>query len=707
MVSNPSWIFEQLPPGTGDVDTLNSEFFPSGGGRDVCRNLVRECTQNAIDEALTTLTETGAAYQTGVRVNHGTFGLGTVQSVKPDNDDFILTIRFDGEAEPRHLLQKDAENGSNLRPVTSDRKVFLKYQFGNRDGRALTPTPAKKYMDGLEAHFKASVDADINAKPAVRNELKSLIDNIDSLPYLLIEDFNTNGLIGDVTRVIEPSTSGENFYWFFRNEGKSGKKAFEAGSRGVGKQTLHEASEFKSFIAYSIRNTDKKAFVMGKTVLTSHNFDDTRYPPRGFYAKRRDDGLQLPIEDQAVIESYVTDFQSERTDQSGLSVAVLSPDASITSEEVMRSSVYSFFFPILRGELAVATNDNGEKTDLDRDSLVRIATETAEDPEGLQLLEIIELARFYDQISPTDISVVKKGDDEPYPNDSWTSPFDDDETANLRERFARGDSMVIRVPVRISQLSEQATKVYERANSYFDVILKKSDGNVQNRVCYIRDYLRIPNRGTRTVPAHVLLIANDGPLSRLLRNSEGPSHNSWNAQIGRKLTQNYRTAPALVRFVNTSVQGLVRYLSAGVEETDQDAFKEFFSTSSKERGPRQRKTSVPKPLPTPEPREATIQRVDGGFKVSHPQRKKLLCPIRIEFAYDSTGAALRDYNTLDFTIDGDLFIDTIDADRKESGHNFVVINPRTKGYEVTLTGFDPGRDLLVSVINHEEAETDE
>jgi hypothetical protein len=105
MVSNPSWIFEQLPPGTGDVDTLNSEFFPSGGGRDVCRNLVRECTQNAIDEALTTLTETGAAYQTGVRVNHGTFGLGTVQSVKPDNDDFILTIRFDGEAEPRHLLQ--------------------------------------------------------------------------------------------------------------------------------------------------------------------------------------------------------------------------------------------------------------------------------------------------------------------------------------------------------------------------------------------------------------------------------------------------------------------------------------------------------------------------------------------------------------------------------------------------------------------------
>ena len=136
MVSNPSWIFEQLPPGTGDVEPLNSEFFPSGTRRDVCQNLVRECTQNAIDEALTTLTETGAEYQNGVRVNHGTFGLGTVQSVKPDNGDFILTIRFDGEDEPRHLLQNSAENGSNLRPVTSDRKVFLKYQFGNRDGRA-------------------------------------------------------------------------------------------------------------------------------------------------------------------------------------------------------------------------------------------------------------------------------------------------------------------------------------------------------------------------------------------------------------------------------------------------------------------------------------------------------------------------------------------------------------------------------------------
>ena len=71
--------------------------------------------------------------------------------------------------------------------------------------------------------------------------LWELLNGGGDVPYLLIEDFNTTGLIGDVEQFTDPSTGGDSddnhFYWFVRNVGRSGKtrpRGWELGCRQVG-----------------------------------------------------------------------------------------------------------------------------------------------------------------------------------------------------------------------------------------------------------------------------------------------------------------------------------------------------------------------------------------------------------------------------------------------------------------------------------------
>ncbi len=74
----------------------------------------------------------------------------------------------------------------------------------------------QRYFNGLLPHLKAAgADFDPYNRP---------------LSYIIIEDFGTKGLTGDPDQTTD--NEDNNFYWFFRNVGRSGKGEDKGGSYG-------------------------------------------------------------------------------------------------------------------------------------------------------------------------------------------------------------------------------------------------------------------------------------------------------------------------------------------------------------------------------------------------------------------------------------------------------------------------------------------
>src|SRR5690606_6808641 len=101
--------------------------------------------------------------------------------------------------------------------------------------------------------------------------------------FLVVEDFGTTGLRGDPTSVEEPPGGTPNdFFYFFRAEGKSGKSGADLGRWGVGKYVFPMASHINTFFALTRRNEDPAGpLLMGQAVLKNHRIGDISYEPDG------------------------------------------------------------------------------------------------------------------------------------------------------------------------------------------------------------------------------------------------------------------------------------------------------------------------------------------------------------------------------------------------------------------------------------------
>ena len=174
-----------------------------------------------------------------------------------------------------------------------------------------------------------------------------------------------------------------NFYWFFRNDGRSGKRAEDAGSWGVGKTVFQELSQVNANFALTVRYDDQQRLLMGKTLLKTHqetrNGHLKRYAAYGYWAGPREpDEPYMPIEDTGVLDRFVSDFEVTRKSESGLSIIVPFPHESVTGDALIRGVLVSYFRPIVTQKLVVVVDDNGNERRLaDADDLRR-AVETIE-----------------------------------------------------------------------------------------------------------------------------------------------------------------------------------------------------------------------------------------------------------------------------------------------------------------------------------------
>lgn len=137
----------------------------------------------------------------------------------------------------------------------------------------------------------------------------------EPLEFMVVEDFGTRGLQGDPRQSedeeIDSTGPRNDFYYFWRNIGRSRKQASELRRWGLGKTVFPAASRINSFFAITTRVDDQRRFMMGQSVLKIHKTGGKRFYPYGYYGQFEGD-FAVPVDDRALIDQFCREFQLAR-----------------------------------------------------------------------------------------------------------------------------------------------------------------------------------------------------------------------------------------------------------------------------------------------------------------------------------------------------------------------------------------------------------
>ena len=234
---------------------------------------------------------------------------------EPTVDAFFAS---DAVSEPGAALIREGIQNS-LDATLDGEQTFVRISMVSGDD-GLSADEVRRYFAGAHQHYRAD-------GCGLRTE--DLPADDDAVSALIFEDFYATGLQGDVTAPFPPRDGSENnFFHFFRAEGRTDKDSSKRGSWGLGKDTFVRASRLNTMLGLTVRRDDGRCLLMGKTVLKSHHLgNDARYQD-GYFGvlAKTPSGFVVPIEDTDAIEEFRAAFNVERrAGESGLSIIVLGP----------------------------------------------------------------------------------------------------------------------------------------------------------------------------------------------------------------------------------------------------------------------------------------------------------------------------------------------------------------------------------------------
>jgi len=263
------------------------------------------------------------------------------------NIDPVLKEFFRSAELTENLVRESIQNSLDARREGQS-GVRVRFAFSSPE-RELSSEESRNYTRGLWPHLQAVSPDDMPEAD-------------ESMKFITIEDFGTKGLRGDPGQYddSQPSVRKNDFFYFWRNYGRSSKHETQLGRWGVGKTVFAESSKASSFFGLTVREDDHKHLLMGQSVLKTHTIDTTRFAPYGFYAQLDNEDFPLPIEENKVLAEFSNKFGLTRTDEPGLSVVIpYYKDSELTKDNLERAVIQHYFYPILTKELVVEIAEVG------------------------------------------------------------------------------------------------------------------------------------------------------------------------------------------------------------------------------------------------------------------------------------------------------------------------------------------------------------
>jgi hypothetical protein len=548
-------------------------------------------------------------------------------------------------------------------------------------------------------------------EPHIEAEHTGLVDppsQSDPLTILLIEDFGTRGLEGNTQQDNDLATgSGKNdFFYFWRNVGRSAKGQDDRGRWGLGKTVFQASSRINSFFGLAVRQSDGQSLLMGQSVLKTHLMNGTKHYPYGWFGRFEGD-FALPVSDEETIKDFSKDFTISRGDAPGLSVVVPFPDESITYRRIAGSVVVHYFFPILAGMLSVEIVGKDRTFVINRGSITEMLKvvefeKTRFKAAGLKGL--FELAGWALSVDERSCIQLNRQNLDKVPE--WGEQlFDGQALDALRARFESGERLAFRVPLPVRQKGAQTHDAFFHIFLERDAVLETAEDH------FVREGITISGvRSLRQKGVRAIVSIGHGPLSALLGDAENPAHTEWQER-SPKFRGKYIRGASCLRFVKNSPRELVRILSAPAQGRDEGLLKDVFfvdiaaGAAGAATGPvKTDKAGAGENEPgataaaNGEGSPLQIVAVKGGFRIGAPRsagtvprffRILAACAIR-------RGDPFARYSTFDFEMNKQPLQVRGKGIRLHSAErNQMVIETTAADFLVEVTGFDIHRDLIV------------
>lgn len=594
------------------------------------------------------------------------------------------------------------ESIQNSMDAVVDNKV-AKVRFSiNSSTDIVDVSVARTYLDGLIPHLDV-----------LGNEFVNMTAEIPPMSYLTVEDFNTHGLRGDpefIDTMPPDDEQSYDFYWFWRNVGRSGKEGSSRGRWGLGKTVFPATSKINAIFALTVRSDDARHMLMGQAITKIHRLNEKRYVPEGFFCDPdKSSNLQMPFENRDLINNFCNTFKLKRDSEPGLSIVIPYPFDRIQPEELVKTVIVHYFYPILKGELIVEVSGPGfEEVELNAETIEIEATKlhwNGSPKEKKHVPPPFDLANWAIYCQRQGRMVVLKS-----PADTKTPfwgehLFVKEQLVQVRNDYNKGERIAVRVPMTVikKDSSEEST--------YFDIFVERDSETVRSNDHFVREGMTISKISTLSGQCGVkgLLVVEDKPLSSLLGDAEGPAHTEWGTGESRP-DKKFKNWKHRIGFVRNGILKLIQLLSPPPEGLDEDWLQDIFSIispeddGSKKRRKRKRHKGTPPPPPPPpppNPKGFSLIQCSDGFKIKCNDRNRVPHRISIQAAYDiPNGSPFRSYSPIDFKFEqkkgrAALQITHKKLSFEKKNGNTLIIVPKTAEFELQITGFDTNRDLIV------------
>jgi hypothetical protein len=525
--------------------------------------------------------------------------------------------------------------------------------------------------------------------------------------YLVCEDFGTRGLEGNVELFENPNAPGEDFFWFWRNIGLSGKTGMDLGRWGLGKTVFRAVSRAGCMFGLTLRRSDHKRLLMGQAVLQIHMQGAKEFQPEGFWCGALNAaGLPLPISDSSELALFASEWRLSRQDQPGTSIVSPFIPAELRADRLMQAVAVHFFTRILRGEMVVEVEgkETGVKR-LDRASIEAVCKEIRWDGSKRSKRHApppIAFARTCLKSSPTAITEILGKSKIPSIIDEGALSK---ETLDvLRRKFAACDQVGLQVNLHLPR------KVGADCVGQVNVFLKRSEEGEKCDAYFVREGMTITKLNSRAGARGIqaLVIVDPGPLAELLGDTEGPAHEDWDTSEERP-DRNWKTWKGRVTFVRKIVDHVVELLTPVTSEPDFDLLSDFFSIEQATGPQRHRQPGGDKKdrpvidMPDFTPKWYHIKERVGGFTVARNVHVPMPegAVLKVAVAYDlPRGDPLRNWNALDFEIggkEGQLTPLGKGMKPRRLAGNRVELRELEPDFSFAVNGFDEHRDLFIRV----------
>jgi hypothetical protein len=668
MADAPEWKFRRMQPGEMNIDPIEAEFFSTEALGSLADALVREAVQNSLDarrpgETLGVRVLFPAAEASLRGARRAAYLEGLAPHLRASRSG-ISAEALPGPEEPLSfvVIEDFGTRGLQGDPAQSEDDDRAEPAAASEDGEGAGPVAASEEGEGAEP-VAGSEDGGCDASATRRND----------------------------------------FFFFWRNIGRSRKQAAELGRWGLGKTVFQAASRINSFFALTVRADDGRRLLLGQSVLRIHRLDGQRFYPYGYFGGFHGD-FALPIDAEVELDRFARDFALARRNAPGLSVVLPYPDADLTPPAVVNSVLRHYFMPILAGELRVEVVRDRKIERLDAETLPRLFTAAAAG-EDASLKRVFELARWsiglpraeHTRLAPPPASAAPRWHDE---------CLDVRALAALRERFDAGRPTAVTVPVWVKPVGGQAVL------ATFDVYLERDDALERSDEHFVRDGITITGvraglpRGMRCI-----VTIRDRALSTLAGDSENPAHTEWQER-SPKFRDRYRHGPSTLRYLRNAPRELARLLTQPAEGRDHALLKQLFSlelpteaeislrTADTDRPGTGETSDADAPATAGKDRLFALQKLRGGFRVKGlADAAGTPNGAAVWVAYETRrGNPFRQYQRLDFDLaKAPIEIEARRATVAACEGNVLVLRPREPDFELTVRGFDPHRDLRVRV----------